>query len=157
MKRYLENPRTGGSSVVPALFFISTNVDAEIDFCLSLYLSTQGEGEPFLSEYTTLLESCFDFCRGDSRGSDSLGNVIVSDRKLLFLEAAFRESTAPSWQGGQLGLGTSSSRVTSCKKKISESTQSVVNEKVTIFWLHRQSFIVGSYNRKLSTIAQQKF
>ena len=81
---------------MPALFFISTNVVAEIDFCLSLYLSTQGEGEPFLKEYTTLRESCFDFSRGDSRGSDSLGNVIGSDRKLLFLEVAVRESTTPS-------------------------------------------------------------
>lgn len=96
MKCYLENPRTGGSSTVPVLFFISINVDAEIDFCLSLYLSTQGEGEPFLNEYTSPLESCFDFSPGDSRGSDSLGNVIGSDRKLLFLEVEVRESTAPS-------------------------------------------------------------
>lgn len=81
---------------MPVRFLRSTNVDAEIDFCLSLYLSTQGDGEPFLNEYTTLLESVFVFSRGDSRGSDSLGNVIGSDRKLLFLEVAVRESTAPS-------------------------------------------------------------
>lgn len=98
---------------MPDLFFTSTNDDAEIDFCLSLYLSTQGEGEPFLSEYTTLLESCFVFCRGDSRGSDSVGKVIGSDRKLLFREVAVRESTAPSWHGGEFGLGTSSSSVLS--------------------------------------------
>lgn len=81
-----------------ALFFTSRDVDAEIDFCLSLYLSTQGEGEPFLNEYTILRESCFcfDFSRGDSRGSDSVGNVIGSDRKLLFLEVVVRERTAPS-------------------------------------------------------------
>ena len=81
---------------MPAFVLISTNVDAEIDFCLSLYLSTQGEGEPFLNEYTTLRESWFDLSRGDSRGSDSLGNVIGSDRKLLFLEVEVREKTAPS-------------------------------------------------------------
>lgn len=38
-----------------------------------------------------------------------------SDRKLLFLEVAFRESTAPSWYGGVFGFGTSSSRVSSWK------------------------------------------
>ena len=89
----------------------------EMDFCFSLYLSTQGDGEPFLSEYTTLLESCFAFrrgeSRGDSRGSDSFGSVIGSDRKLLFREVAVRESTAPSWHGGVFGLGTSSSIVIS--------------------------------------------
>lgn len=88
-----------------------------MDFCFSLYLSTQGEGEPFLSEYTTLLESCFAFRRGDSRGdtrgSDSFGNVIGSDLKLLFREVAVRESTAPSWHGGVFGFGMSSSRVVS--------------------------------------------
>ena len=81
---------------MPVRFLMSTNVDAEIDFCLSLYLSTQGEGEPFLNEYTTLLESRFAFNLGDSMGSDSFGNTIGSDRKLLFLEVAVRESTAPS-------------------------------------------------------------
>ena len=93
---YLENPRTGGSSVVPVRFLRSTTVDAEIDFCLSLYLSTQGEGDPFLNEYTTLLESRFVFNLGDSMVSDSLGKTIGSERKLLFLEVAVRESTAPS-------------------------------------------------------------
>ena len=87
----------------------STLVNAEIDFCFSLYLSTQGDGEPFLSEYTTLLESCFVF----RRDSDSFGKVMGSDRKLLFLDVAFRESTAPSWYGGVFGFGTSSSRVSS--------------------------------------------
>ena len=55
--------------------------------------------------------SCFDGSRGDSRGSDSFGNVIGSDRKLQFVEVP--ESTAPSRQGGVLGFGTSSSRITS--------------------------------------------
>lgn len=107
---HLENPRTDGFPVEQALF-LNTSIldDAEMDFCFSLYLSTQGEREPFLIEYTTLLVSCF---LGDSRGSESFGIVIGSDRKLQFV--VVRESTAPSWQGWVLGFGTSSSKITSC-------------------------------------------
>lgn len=72
-----------------------------MDFCFNLYLSTHGEGEPFLREYTTLLEFCFVHCGGDMPGdrrggSESFGSAIGSDRKLLFLEVVVRESTAPS-------------------------------------------------------------
>lgn len=107
----------GGSSAVGVLFLSSRYVGEDMDFCFSLYLSTQGDGEPFRSEYTTLCVSRFVFSRedsrGDSRGSDSFGKVIGSDRKLLFREVALRESTAPSWHGGVFGFGTSSSSVVS--------------------------------------------
>ena len=67
---HLENPRTDGFPVAQALFFTSILDDVEMDLCFSLYLSTQGEREPFLTEYTTLLVSCFLGSRGDSRGSE---------------------------------------------------------------------------------------
>ena len=120
---YREKPLTCAST--NTVFVLRSVVcEAVMDFCLSLYLSIQGEGEPFLSEYTPfLLLAVFGSCL-------SLVLVLGSDRWLLndgsdrwlFRDNTTRPMYVPFWYGDTLGSGTNSSRVLSWEREGSKMT-----------------------------------